>query len=122
MCSKDPPTPALTRGVASNYVITVTNRGSGAANGATIRELLPANVDVLSVSAGWNCNATLPITGQPNTEIDLLCSTNAVLGANAGTSTLTLSVRPQAGYTASNLRNAVSVDAKGGTTPPDATR
>ena len=120
--SKDPPTPALTRGVASNYVITVTNRGSGAANGATIREVLPANVDVLSVSAGWNCNATLPITGQPNTEIDLLCSTNAVLGANAGTSTLTLSVRPQAGYTASNLRNAVSVDATGGTTPPDATQ
>ncbi len=121
---KDPPTPALTRGVASNYVITVTNRGSGAANGATIREVLPANVDVLSVSAGWSCNATLPATGQPNTGIDLLCSTNVPLGANGSsnsTSTLTLSVRPQAGYAASNLKNAVSVDASGGTTPPDAT-
>ncbi len=121
--SKSTPTPALTRGVASNYVIKVSNLGSGVANNATIRELLPANVDVLSVSAGWNCNATLPITGQPNTEIDLLCSTNAVLGANgSSTSTLTLSVQPQAGYAASNLKNAVSVDASGGTTPPDATQ
>lgn len=110
--SKSNPAPALVPGQNSTYTITVTNNSAAAATTATVNELLPAGLDLISAAGtNWICT---PTTGSG--PVTVICTfSGGTIAANGGTSTISIGVIPTVVGT---ITNRISVDPTGGTNPP----
>ncbi len=106
---KSTPSPALSIGAQSTYLITVTNSGSGAATAAQVKDQLPAGQSFVSASGtGWACtNASGLVT----------CNFTGTIAASGGTSALAIVVRTVSGTSGQSVTNYATV---GPTGAPDA--
>ena len=102
---------ALTVNVPAQYVLTVTNTGTGPAAGATVRDVLPAGL-TYTAAAGADCVAS----GQ-----DVTCTVTGPIAPAGGTASFTLTVTPTAALAGGSVINTAAVDADGGTAPDDPT-
>lgn len=116
---KSAPNPALQIGAESTYTITITNVGGGTidATTASVKDLMPAYVDLVSVSSGWSCTLGSTHSPQSNDAVEVGCALSAPVSlAPDATQTLELTVKPRPGVAAS-VTNYASVDPTGGDTP-----
>ncbi len=115
--SKSQPSPPLIVGQNSTYTITVTNNGGANATTATVKDAIPAGMNLTSATgANWAC---VPTMGTGPTTVTCTFSGSSI-GANGGTSTISLGVTLTATNLA-NITNKVSVDPTGGKNAPDPT-
>ena len=103
--------PALTVGVGAEYSLTVTNSGTGAAETASVIDVLPANL-AYSSATGASCT--------PSGRV-LNCIVTGPLDAGGGSRTFTVAVTPTAAAGATTVVNKAAVDPSGGGTPIDPT-
>ena len=116
--SKSNPSPALVVGQNSTYNVTVTNNGNAAATTATVREAIPAGLDLIGATgANWSCT---PSSGSGSVGT-ITCSFGGGTIPVGGASTINVVVRPQAGTGGNTVTNNVSVDPTGSILPPHPT-
>jgi uncharacterized repeat protein (TIGR01451 family) len=108
--AKSAPAGGLKVGSNSAYTLTVTNSGALATSTAQVKDLLPANLTLVSASGpNWSCgNAGALIT----------CNFSGGSIAPSSTSTITVSVTATAAAAGSSVVNYASVDPSGGAGAP----
>ena len=106
----------LTVDVAATYGLTVTNTGGAGSTGSRIKDQLPPNVAYVSAAGtGWNCTAAGTVAaGQVVT-----CTGPAIPAP--GSSTVNLTVQPNATASGTTAVNRAAVDPTGGANPVDPT-
>lgn len=102
---------ALTVGVGAEYSLTVTNDGTGAAETASVVDVLPANLTYHSAT-GASCT--------PSGQV-LSCTVTGPIAAAGGNRTFTVAVTPSAAAASTTVVNKAAVDPSGGGTPVDPT-
>ena len=109
--SKAAPTPGLTVGSNSTYILTVTNNGTAPATTAQVKDLLPTGMTLVSATGtNWACaNASGTIT----------CNfSGSSIATGGSTSTIAVVVSPPAVLGGTSVTNYASIDPTGGATPP----
>ncbi|MDY7578804.1 hypothetical protein RGU70_10780 [Herbaspirillum sp. RTI4] len=107
--TKGAPSPALAVGRLSNYALTVTNAGTGAATSATIKDQLPGGMDYESFTGtNWSCI---------NSSGLLTCTYAGTIAGGGVAQTLTIKVKPTPTMVSPAINHA-SIDPTGGTNPP----
>lgn len=110
--AKSQPIPALAMGSNSTYTLTVSNTSTTPAYSTRVLDQLPANLTYAGFSgAGWACSSAANAGGTLVT-----CNFSGTIAASPGTSALQISVTTTNNLTVTNY---ASVDAAGGTTPPN---
>ena len=124
--SKSQPSPALKVGADSTYTITVTNNGLNAAATATVSELVPNGMDLVSAGGtDWACtpaSATNVVLNSLSPPRQIKCNySNAtgIPGFNGTNTALKIVVKPLILVAGTTVTNKVSVEPPGGGNPPD---
>jgi uncharacterized repeat protein (TIGR01451 family)/CSLREA domain-containing protein len=116
--SKSQPSPALFISQDSTYMITVTNSGTTPVTTATVKEAIPAGMDLTSATGtNWIC---LPAGPASDPVGAVTCNFSGSLAAS-GTSSIAIVVRPKPAIGGQSVTNNYSIDSTGGTNPPDPT-
>jgi uncharacterized repeat protein (TIGR01451 family)/CSLREA domain-containing protein len=113
--SKAQPSPSLVVGQDSTYTIKVTNSGTAPATAATVKEAIPAGLDLTSATGtDWSCVPAGPSTDPVGV---VTCTFSGSLAAG-GTSTIAVVVKPKTGTAGQSVTNKYSVDPAGGANAP----
>lgn len=117
--TKSAPNPPLQIGVESVYTLVVKNNGTETVTtNAPLVDLMPAYMDLVSISNGWACtpgSTTVP-TSNSNVAVSCQLNASATIAPNE-TQTLQLTVKPRSGIQ-SSVTNYASVAPTGTGSPP----
>jgi uncharacterized repeat protein (TIGR01451 family) len=117
--SKSQPSPSLVVGQDSTYTITVTNSGTAPATTGTVKEAVPAGLDLTSATGtNWSCVPAGPSSDPVGT---VTCTFSGGSIAAGGTSTIAVVVKPTAGTAGQSVTNKYSIDPADGANAPDPT-
>ncbi len=108
--TKSAPAPGLKVSSTSAYTLTVSNSGSLAASSAQIKDLLPANLTLVSATGtNWSCSSSGAL---------ITCNFSGGSIAPSGSSTITVTVTAAAAAAGSSVTNYAAVDPTGGASAP----
>ncbi|WPB56143.1 Ig-like domain-containing protein [Xylophilus sp. GOD-11R] len=115
------PSPAPAVGVSSFYSLTVTNHGTGAANGARIKMRMPGSVayGTARAGSGWACRPAATLAPLPATEPhEFFCDYTGTIAPGSNTTVVQIPVQPKTEAAGITLAPDVSVGRGGGSAEP----